>query len=261
MNVESIRVAGNLPAHVSIIMDGNGRWARERQRPRVFGHHKGAKVVRKIVELSRKLGIKYLTLYAFSEENWGRPQYEISTLMSLLEKYLTNETSHLTQNGVCLKAIGNLGRLPSKTQNAIHAAVESLKDNRELTLTLCLSYGGRQEILDAVKSIAKNVVDGELDLTSIDADLFSRHLATRDLPDPDLMIRTSGEHRLSNFLLWQHAYSEFYFAPVNWPDFTEMHFLESISTYQQRQRRFGLAGEQSRPLTETELAELEIEEN
>jgi len=261
VSVQGIRDAGNIPKHVSIIMDGNGRWASERLRPRVFGHHKGARVVRQVVETSCKLGVKYLTLYAFSEENWRRPSHEIETLMALLERYLIRETPHLNKHGVRLNAVGNLNKLPKGTQQALQQSIDALSDNQTLTLTLCLSYGGRQEILDATQSIARDVRDGNCSLTDITAELFSSRLKTGGLPDPDLMIRTSGEQRLSNFLLWEHAYSEFYFASVNWPDFSEDEYLKAIHGYQQRQRRFGLAGEQSLPLTEAEMAELETEDN
>ena len=257
---ESIQASGEIPQHVSIIMDGNGRWAGARFRPRVFGHHKGAVAVRRTVETARKLGVKYLTLYAFSDENWGRPAYEVSAVMDLLEKYINRELSNLHQNGIRLNAIGELHRLPERTKKILDQAILQLSGNSQMVLTLCLSYGGRSEIADAFKKIASKIETGQLTSSQISADLVGNYLWTAGMPDPDLMIRTSGELRLSNFLLWQHAYSEMYFCNSSWPDFSEAHFLEAVKSFQGRQRRFGLIKEASRPLTLEEMEELKREE-
>jgi len=260
LSPESVQASGDIPQHVSIIMDGNGRWAGARFRPRVFGHHKGAVAVRRTVEIARKLGVKYLTLYAFSDENWGRPAYEVSAVMELLEKYISRELSNLHRNGIRLNAIGQLNKLPDGTKKILDQAISKLATNSEMVLTLCLSYGGRTEISDAFKQIARKIEAGELTSSQVSAELIGDFLWTAGMPDPDLMIRTSGELRLSNFLLWQHAYSEMYFCKVSWPDFSDFHFLEAIQAFQGRQRRFGQIKEASRPLTLEELEELKREE-
>ena len=230
---------GDMPGHVAIIMDGNGRWARARNKPRVFGHKEGAQRVRDIVEASGELGIKALTLYAFSEENWGRPPAEVSALFQLLVSYLRSEVAKLNKERVKFRAIGKIDRLPLECQKLIAEAQQATQDNDRLTLTLALSYGSRTEIVDCCQRVAERVAAGELRLEEIDQALISQHLYTAGLDDPDFLIRTSGEQRISNFLLWQIAYAELYFSPVYWPDFTRERFYEAIQAYQQRQRRFG----------------------
>jgi undecaprenyl diphosphate synthase len=261
LTLESVKASGEIPKHVSIIMDGNGRWAGARFRPRVFGHHKGALAVRRTVEAARQLEVKYLTLYAFSDENWGRPAYEVSAVMELLERYIAREIDNLNRNGIRLHAIGELSKLPATTKKVLDAAIAQLSGNSEMTLTLCLSYGGRTEISEALKKIVHKAEAGEITASKVNAELISEHLWTAGMPDPDLMIRTSGEQRLSNFLLWQHAYSEMFFSKVSWPDFSMLHFLEAIHSFQGRQRRFGRINEPSRPLSSEEIEELKREEN
>jgi undecaprenyl diphosphate synthase len=222
-----------LPQHVAVIMDGNGRWAKKRGLPRLLGHQAGAESVREIVRACGELGIKALTLYAFSTENWQRPEAEVRGLMSLLILTLRREIPELRRNNVRLQAVGRLERLPASVQKALQKAAESLKDNTGLILNLALNYGGRQEILDAVRSLLKEGV------RDVDEDMFSRRLYTAGLPDPDLLIRTSGEYRLSNFLLWQTAYTEIHICPDFWPDFRRKQFYTAILDYQSRERRFG----------------------
>ena len=228
-----------MPKHVAIIMDGNGRWAKERSKPRVFGHKAGAQRVRDVVEASSELGIKALTLYAFSEENWGRPEAEVSALFQLLMSYLKSEVAKLKKENVRLSAIGKLERLPLECQKLIAQAQESTEHNDGLVLTLALSYGSRTEIVDCCRKVAQRVAAKELEVADIDQALVSQHLYTAGSADPDLVIRTSGEQRISNFLLWQIAYAELFFSPVYWPDFTKERYLEAIHAFQQRQRRFG----------------------
>lgn len=260
LKLEDVKAVGKIPSHVSIIMDGNGRWAGERFRPRIFGHYRGAASVRQVVECSRSLGIKYLTLFAFSDENWGRPDDEVKFIMRLLERFLVKEKANLKQNGIRLQAIGRLGRLPSETRKVLVDTMSELSANTDMTLTLCLSYGGRSEICNAISKIAERVKNGEIRLEEITQELVGEHLWTSGLPDPDLMIRTSGEVRISNFLLWQHAYSEFYFTKVSWPEFSTGHFLEAIQSFQDRQRRFGLVNKPCRQLSPAEIEELEKED-
>ena len=238
----------SLPEHVAIIMDGNGRWAQERRKPRVWGHKKGVESVRAVVKTAGEIGIKYLTLYAFSEENWGRPQTEVSGIMTLLDTFVVRERKELYENNVRLKTIGRIEKLPKKTRNLVQETVEYLKDNDGLTLTIALSYGSRTEISDACRSIAQLVKDKHIDPSDIDPELFSQHLSTGTLPDPDLLIRTSGEQRISNFLLWQMAYSELWFSTVYWPDFRREHFLDAIQSYKNRKRRFGLVESVQAPI-------------
>ncbi len=233
-----------LPQHVAIIMDGNGRWARRRGLPRVAGHREGVKSVRAIVEASGELGIDVLTLYTFSKENWRRPATEVTTLMKLLVNALRKEINELHANNVKLNAIGTLEDLPQFVYEELMEAMERTRHNTGLTLNLALSYGGRSEIVAATKEIARKVRNGELYLEDIDEELFSEHLYTFNLPDPDLLIRTNGEERISNFLLWQIAYTELYITRTLWPDFRKREFYEALICYMKRERRFGMVSEQ-----------------
>ena len=233
-----------LPKHLAIIMDGNGRWAKEKGKLRVFGHKNGVLAVRDTVEGAVELGIKYLTLYAFSTENWNRPKLEVMALMELLVSTISKETKTLMDNGVRLNAIGNLASLPEKCRKQLIKTIEKTANNSNCTLTLALSYSSRWEITEAVKKIARLVRDGELDADDITEDNFSEYLNTAGMPDPELMIRTSGEHRISNYLLWQIAYSELYFTPKLWPDFRREDLFEAVIDYQKRERRFGKTSEQ-----------------
>lgn len=233
-----------LPQHVAIIMDGNGRWAKERGQLRVFGHKNGVKAVRDTVEGAVEIGIKYLTLYAFSTENWNRPKLEVSALMELLVNTINKETRTLMDNGVKLHAIGNLEQLPSKCYARLQEAIQKTADNTNCTLTLALSYSARWEITEAVRQVAQQVQAGEITLNDIDENRVAQHLATRGMPDPELMIRTSGEQRISNYLLWQLAYAELYFTDKMWPEFRRNDLFEALATYQNRERRFGMISEQ-----------------
>jgi len=233
-----------LAQHVAIIMDGNGRWAQRRGLPRIRGHVAGVESVRVIVRLARKLGISYLTLFAFSEENWQRPPREIRVLMALLRRFLQRELSEMQDNQIALKAIGNLLQLPEAVQRDLAATIAATATGAKMTLTLALSYGGRSEIVQVAQALAREVQAGRLQPEQIDVALFARCLYTADLPDPDLLIRTSGEYRLSNFLLWQSAYTELYVTDTLWPDFREDDFLAALEAYRQRNRRFGLTQEQ-----------------
>lgn len=236
-----------LPAHIAVIMDGNGRWAKEHGMPRVFGHKNGVKSVREVTEASAELGINYLTLYAFSTENWNRPPREVNALMSLLVETLRNEIETMNKNKIRLNAIGDLEKLPSKTRKALLEGMENTRNNTRMTLTLALNYSARWEISQAVKSIASLVALGEVKAEDVDEAMIQSHLATQNIPDPELMIRTSGEFRVSNFLLWQLAYAELYFTSVFWPEFRKEHLYEAIINYQQRERRFGLISDQITP--------------
>jgi len=220
-------------------MDGNGRWARGKGMERLSGHERGAEAVRDCVKTCRKLGVEYLTLYAFSTENWKRPKAEVMGLMHLLERFISKEVPELNAQGVRLQAIGRLADLPESTQKALRKAIDATAHNDKLTLILALSYSSRVEIVDAIQDIAREAQAGKLDPAEIDADLFSRHLYTRDYPDPDLLVRTSGEMRLSNFLLWQLSYTEVYITQTLWPDFRENDLFEAVRDFGQRQRRFG----------------------
>lgn len=233
-----------LPAHVAIIMDGNGRWAKTKGKPRVFGHRNGVIAVREVTEAAAEIGVKYLTLYAFSTENWSRPAIEVSALMALLVDTVRKELATLNKNNIRLKAIGDLQKLPEKTRKALLDGIEQTSKNDRMTLILALNYSSRWEIVEAAKSIATDVRDGKIDIGSIDTDLFSQYLTTRDFPDPELMIRTSGEYRISNYLLWQAAYAELYFTDVLWPDFRKNHFYSALLDFQSRERRFGKTSEQ-----------------
>ena len=233
-----------LPSHIAIIMDGNGRWAKKRHLPRVAGHNEGIKSVRAIVEASGDLGIKVLTLYTFSKENWYRPKQEVSALMRLLVTSLRREIDELDENNVILKAIGNIEDLPELAYDELIFGMERTKNNTGLVLNLALSYGGRQEIVDAVREISQKVKAGLLQPEELNEQVFSAHLHSYDLPDPDLLIRTSGESRVSNFLLWQIAYSEIYVTRTYWPDFRKQELYEAILNYLNRERRFGRVSEQ-----------------
>jgi undecaprenyl diphosphate synthase len=225
-------------------MDGNGRWAKKQGMLRTFGHERGTKSVKTTVETCARLGVGYLTLYAFSTENWNRPKLEVETLMKLLVKSLKSELKSLQKNNIRLNAIGNLELLPKTTRNELLDVIDKTKDNTKMTLTLALSYGSREELLNVVKTISDKVKNNIISIEAIDDSIINQHLYTHNLPDVDLVIRTSGEHRISNFLLWQIAYAEFYFTDVLWPDFTDEHLYEAIISYQKRERRFGKTSEQ-----------------
>lgn len=233
-----------LPQHIAIIMDGNGRWAERHSLGRIAGHRRGAEAVKTTVKACRELSIRYLTLFAFSSENWLRPDEEVAGLMRLLGEFLRYEIPVLLENDICLKAIGNLSLLNSSLRQQLDDAVRQTAGNKGLVLILALSYGGQDEILQAVRDIALRVKNGILQPEEITKEIFADSLSTRDIPDPDLIIRTSGEYRLSNFLLWQAAYAELFFTDVLWPDFSREDLLEAIAVYQSRQRRFGLTGSQ-----------------
>lgn len=228
-----------IPTHVAIIMDGNGRWAKKRNMPRVKGHYEGMQTVKKITKYASKLGIKYLTLYAFSTENWARPKEEVNYLMDLPEKMFTSFMPELMENNVKVEVIGVVEKLPESTRKAVEDAIEQTKNNTGLKLIFALNYGSKDEIVTAVKRIAQGTANNEYKVEEIDEQLISDNLFTKDTPDPDLLIRTSGEQRISNFLLWQIAYSEFIFTKVAWPDFVEEEFYKALLEYQSRDRRFG----------------------
>ncbi len=228
-----------LPGHVAIIMDGNGRWAKKRLLNRINGHEKGSDTVRNVVRTCREIGISYLTLYAFSTENWQRPKTEVEALMTLLKNFLHSEQKEMVENDIRLRVIGQVDRLPEKVQEALNQTMSATKDNTAMTLILALSYGGRAEIIRMVQEVAKRVKDGEIDSHTITAEMIADHLYTRNIPDPDLLIRTSGEMRISNFLLWQIAYTEIFVTPTLWPDFGRGELLEILKDYQGRERRYG----------------------
>ncbi|MBQ4914065.1 isoprenyl transferase [Maribacter sp. MMG018] len=234
----------NLPRHMAIIMDGNGRWAKQRGKMRVFGHENGVKTVRSTVENCVKIGIEYLTLYTFSTENWNRPKYEVETLMRLLVSSLRKELKTFNKNNIKLNTIGNISALPDRARKELVEVMRKTEENTGMTLTLALSYGAREELQSAVKSIAIKVKNNIISPENIDETIINNHLYTQNLPDVDLLVRTSGEHRISNFLLWQIAYAELYFIDVFWPDFNEHHLVEAIKNYQNRERRFGKTSEQ-----------------
>lgn len=236
-----------LPRHIAIIMDGNGRWAKEQGHDRLFGHYKGVESVRNIVEGCAELGIDYLTLYAFSTENWDRPEYEVAGLMELLVKTIRNEIESLHKNNIKLHVIGDLNMLPQHARNELYEAGEITQHNTGLNLVMALSYSGRWELLNAVRQIASEVEKGNLSADDIESSTLEKHLCTRSFPDPELMIRTSGEYRISNFLLYQLAYSELYFTNVLWPEFRKQNLYEAILDFQSRERRFGKTSEQVSP--------------
>lgn len=244
MDFKNIINKDNLPQHIAIIMDGNGRWAREKGEDRVFGHQNGVNSVRETLEGCVEIGVPFVTLYAFSTENWNRPKEEVQALMEILVHSLSTEVETFKKNRVKLHAVGNIDDLPAHCQRTLQETIDQTEDHAVCTLTLALSYGARAEILQATKKIAQRVQNGELDTTDITEELFSENLYTKGLPDPDLMIRTSGEQRISNFMLWQMAYTEFAFLPIMWPEFTRDNLYECIYNYQNRERRFGKISEQ-----------------
>lgn len=246
MDYKSLINSTELPTHIAIIMDGNGRWAKEHKKPRIFGHKNGVLSVRSVVEGAGEIGLKYLTLYAFSTENWNRPKVEIAALMQLLVATISKEVSALNKNNVRLQTIGDLKSLPGNCEKELNKAIEKTKNNTGLTLVLALSYSSKSEIINAVKKIAKDVVEDKLKIDKINDKVFNNYLDTATIQDPELLIRTSGEYRLSNFLLWQIAYSELYFTDKLWPDFTKEDLFKAIVDYQKRERRFGMTSEQLR---------------
>lgn len=233
-----------LPKHVAIIMDGNGRWAKKQSKIRIFGHKVGVKAVRDTVEGAAQIGLNYLTLYAFSSENWNRPKKEIDALMELLVNTILDETKTLMENNIRLQAIGNLEDLPKKCLQNLNNTIEKTRKNSQMTLVLALSYSSKKEVAQAVKDIVKKVQNGKLNSNDINEETIQNHLFTQNIPDPELLIRTSGEQRISNFLLWQIAYSELYFTNILWPDFRRENLFEAIVNYQKRERRFGKTSEQ-----------------
>ena len=236
----------NIPQHVAVIMDGNGRWAKDQGQMRIYGHMNGVESVRETLKCATELGVKYLTLYAFSTENWNRPKDEVEALMSLLVDTIIQELDELNDNSVRLLAIGDLESLPASCQDALKQGKEKTKNNDSITLILALSYSARWELVNGMKKIAAEVEAGNLKVADISAEHISSSLTTAGIPDPELLIRTSGEQRISNFLLWQIAYAELYFSPVHWPDFRKEHFKEALLEYQKRERRFGKVSEQIR---------------
>jgi len=244
MSVKDLLIPDRLPRHVAVIMDGNGRWAKQRGNARVFGHKNGVKAVREVTEAAAELGIDFLTLYAFSTENWNRPKNEVDALMSLLVSSIASESKTLMKNNVQLKTIGCMENLPENVQDKLTSCIKSTSSNTGLTLVLALSYSARWEITSGVQKLAEDVKRGSLKISEINEQIFSQYLSTSDMPDPELLIRTSGELRLSNFLLWQIAYSELYFSSMLWPDFRKEHFYEALLDFQKRERRFGKTSEQ-----------------
>jgi undecaprenyl diphosphate synthase len=234
----------SIPAHIAVIMDGNGRWAKQHSLGRIAGHKKGVEAVRETVTACRELGVRYLTLYAFSSENWDRPAREVKSLMGLLEKFLKMELKTMLDRDIRLLAIGNCGTLPENVLKTLNEVISKTQGNSAMTLILALSYGGRDEILEAVRKIAREAAEGKIDPGDLNKEAFSDYLYTEGIPDPDLLIRTSGEHRISNFLLWQTAYTEFYFTDVLWPDFRKKDLIAAIRDYQGRERRFGKTSDQ-----------------
>ncbi|HEX4887128.1 MAG TPA: isoprenyl transferase [Luteibaculaceae bacterium] len=234
----------NVPKHVAIIMDGNGRWAKTKGEHRVFGHMNGVESVRSSLTAATEIGVEYLTLYAFSSENWNRPKAEVDALMELLVRTIHAEISELNKNGVKLAAIGNLETLPAECLRVLNEAIELTKNNSRITLVLALSYGSKEEITHAVHQIIDKIQIGQLQKSDLTHETIAEHLFTKHIPNPDLLIRTSGEHRISNFLLWQIAYAELYFTDVFWPDFSKNEFFKAVYSFQQRERRFGLTSEQ-----------------
>ena len=240
--LDKIRLSGDVPNHVAIIMDGNGRWAKQKGFPRQVGHREGMKSVRETIEGAAEAGIKILTLFAFSTENWNRPQKEVASLISLLRYYARKERDSLKHQGVEVHVLGEIERFDDQTREAVDLIVEGTKGGQTLRLNLMISYGGREEILRSVRILAEQVNQGELTVDDIDEDALRKTLFTVSLPDPDLLIRTSGEYRISNFMLWQVAYTELHITPVLWPDFSREHLFEAVLDYQRRDRRFGLVG-------------------
>lgn len=229
----------NIPKHIAIIMDGNGRWAKKRKLPRTMGHKAGVETIRRILKEASNLGVKYMTLYAFSTENWKRPKDEVNALMKLLVQYLRKEINELHKNGVRINVLGDISMLPKECIDEIEKSVEKTKNNTGITMNIALNYGGRDEIIRSIKLIAQDVLDGKIKIDAIEEDTVNNYLYTKGVPDPDIIIRPSGEQRLSNFLLWQCAYSEFWYSDICWPDFTEDDLHKAIYDFQQRDRRFG----------------------
>ena len=244
MDLKSKIILDKLPKHIAVIMDGNGRWAKKHGKPRVFGHRNGVKAVREATEAAAELGVKNMTLYAFSTENWNRPQMEVNALMALLVETIRGEIKTLNKNNIRLKAIGDLEKLPTKSHKALLEGIESTKHNSRMTLILALNYSAKWEIMAAVKSIANKIDNKQISPSDIDEKTFENELTTSGIPDPELLIRTSGENRISNFLLWQIAYAELYFTPILWPEFRKEHLYEAIIDFQNRERRFGKTSEQ-----------------
>ena len=245
MRVDRLRLE-DVPRHVAVIMDGNGRWAEQRGLSRIEGHREGLESVRDVVRAAGDLGVEYLTLYAFSLENWNRPQAEVTELMRLLEHYLDGELAEVMENDIAVRTIGRLDRLPPSVRKRVADAVERTRDNRAMTLVFALSYGGRAEIVDAARCLLRDAEDGKIDPERVDEKTFAAYLYDPEIPDPDLLIRTGAESRVSNFLLWQIAYSEIYITDVMWPEFRAENFRSALSDYQGRERRFGLTSEQVR---------------
>lgn len=243
-------VKNKVPNHIAVIMDGNGRWAKLKGKPRVFGHKNGVDSVKQVIEGCAEIGVNYLTMYAFSTENWNRPKLEVKTLMALLVSSLKKELKTLQKNNIKLNAIGTIKNLPEKAQKELTEVIEKTKNNNTLTLTLALSYGSREEIVNVIKNISEKVVNKQLNIEEIDEKIINNHLYTFSLPDVDFMIRTSGEKRISNFLLWQMAYAEFYFTDTLWPDFRKENLFKAILEYQNRERRFGKTSEQIEKINE-----------
>lgn len=244
MSIDNTLDKNRIPRHIAVIMDGNGRWAKKQGKFRVFGHQHGVQSVKDITEGAAELGVEYLTLYAFSTENWNRPKLEVNALMTLLVKTIKGETDTLMKNQIRLTTIGQIDTLPKDCQAELQQAIDTTKNNTRMTLILALSYSAKWDIVNSVKEIAQRYKQGEIELEDINEDVISGSLSTKKIPDPELMIRTSGEHRISNYLLWEMAYSEFYFTDVLWPDFRKEHLHQAIANYQQRERRFGKTGEQ-----------------
>lgn len=234
----------NVPEHIAVIMDGNGRWAKQQGHERLYGHNYGVESVREVLKGAKELNVKYLTLYAFSTENWNRPKEEVEGLMDLLVRTIANEVDELNEKGIRLLTIGDTEGLPDSCRDELKKAIQLTSHNTETSLVLALNYSARWEIIDAVKKIAKAVKNNEVDIDKIDTDFFSNALTTKNIPDPELVIRTSGEQRISNFLLWQIAYSEFYFTDILWPDFKKETLFEAVYDFQARERRFGMVSEQ-----------------
>ena len=245
MNKRLLINSDNIPKHVAVIMDGNGRWAKGKGMNRIFGHKNALTAVRETIEAAAELGTEAITLYAFSTENWNRPKIEVNALMSLLISSLNKESITFKENDVKVNAIGNIESLPDSAQKTLKEVIKDTKNNKKIVLSLALSYGAREEIINTIKNISKKVVNNDLTIEEIDEKIINNHLYTFNLPDVDLMIRTSGEQRISNFLLWQMAYAELYFTNILWPDFRKEHFYDAIIEYQNRERRFGKTSEQT----------------
>ena len=245
MNKRLLISSDNIPKHVAVIMDGNGRWAKGKGMNRIFGHKNALTAVRETIEAAAELGTEAITLYAFSTENWNRPKIEVNALMSLLISSLNKESVTFKENDVRVNAIGNIKSLPDSAQKTLKQVIKETQNNKKIVLTLALSYGAREEIINTIKNISKKVVNNDLTIEEIDEKIINNHLYTFNMPDVDLMIRTSGEQRISNFLLWQMAYAELYFTNILWPDFRKEHFYDAIIEYQNRERRFGKTSEQT----------------